>query len=33
MPEEQMQPVSGGIILLKPYRMSQVIGLLKDVAT
>jgi CheY-like chemotaxis protein len=29
---EQMQPVPGGIILSKPYRMSQVIGLLKDVA-
>lgn len=26
---EQMQPVSGGIILSKPYRMSQVISLLK----
>ncbi|QRM33914.1 response regulator [Microvirga sp. VF16] len=29
---EQMQPVPGGIILSKPYRISQVIGLLKDVA-
>jgi CheY-like chemotaxis protein len=29
---EQMQPVPGGIILSKPYRMSQVIGLLKDIA-
>jgi CheY-like chemotaxis protein len=29
---EQMQPVPGGIILSKPYRMSQVISLLKDVA-
>lgn len=26
---EQMQPVPGGIILSKPYRMSQVIGLLR----
>ena len=26
---EQMQPVPGGVILSKPYRMSQVIGLLK----
>lgn len=26
---EQMQPVPGGIILSKPYKMSQVIGLLK----
>jgi CheY-like chemotaxis protein len=29
---EQMQPVSGGIILSKPYRMSQVISFLKDIA-
>jgi CheY-like chemotaxis protein len=29
---EQMQPVSGGIILSKPYRMSQVISLLRDIA-
>jgi CheY-like chemotaxis protein len=29
---EQMQPVSGGIVLSKPYRMSQVISLLKDIA-
>jgi CheY-like chemotaxis protein len=27
---EQMQPVRGGIILSKPYKMSQVIGLLKS---
>jgi CheY-like chemotaxis protein len=27
---EQMQPVPGGIILSKPYRMAQVIGLLKN---
>jgi CheY-like chemotaxis protein len=26
---EQMQPVSGGIILSKPFKLSQVIGLLK----
>ncbi|MEZ0171665.1 response regulator [Microvirga sp. TS319] len=26
---EQMQPVSGGVILSKPYKMAQVIGLLK----
>lgn len=26
---EQMQPVPGGIILSKPYKMSQVIGLLR----
>jgi CheY-like chemotaxis protein len=26
---EQMQPVSEGIILTKPFKMSQVIGLLK----
>jgi CheY-like chemotaxis protein len=26
---EQMQPVPGGIIISKPYKMSQVIGLLK----
>jgi CheY-like chemotaxis protein len=25
---EQMQPVPGGVILSKPYKMSQVIGLL-----
>jgi len=25
---EQMQPVPGGIILSKPYRMSQVVGVL-----
>jgi CheY-like chemotaxis protein len=25
---EQMQPVAGGVILSKPYKMSQVIGLL-----
>ncbi|WP_162003510.1 response regulator [Microvirga tunisiensis] len=25
---EQMQPVAGGIILSKPYRMAQVIGVL-----
>ena len=25
---EQMQPVSGGIIISKPYRMAQVIGVL-----
>jgi CheY-like chemotaxis protein len=25
---EQMQPVPGGIILSKPYRMAQVIGVL-----
>jgi hypothetical protein len=29
---EQMQPVTGGIILSKPYKMAQVIGLLKGVA-
>jgi CheY-like chemotaxis protein len=29
---EQMQPVSGGIILSKPYRMAQVISLLRDIA-
>jgi hypothetical protein len=29
---EQMQPVPCGIILSKPYRMSQVISLLKDIA-
>ncbi|WP_040637768.1 response regulator [Microvirga lotononidis] len=26
---EQMHPVPGGVILSKPYRMSQVIGLLR----
>jgi CheY-like chemotaxis protein len=26
---EQMQPVPGGIIISKPYKLSQVIGLLK----
>jgi CheY-like chemotaxis protein len=26
---EQMQPVAGGIIIPKPFKMSQVIGLLK----
>ncbi len=26
---EQVQPVPGGIIIAKPYRMDQVIGLLK----
>jgi hypothetical protein len=25
---EQMQPVPGGIVLSKPYRMAQVIGVL-----
>lgn len=29
---EQIQPVPGGIILSRPYRMSQVISLLKDIA-
>jgi CheY-like chemotaxis protein len=27
---EQMQPVTGGIILSKPYKMSQVISLLNE---
>ncbi len=26
---EQMQPVPGGIIISKPYRMAQVVGVLK----
>jgi CheY-like chemotaxis protein len=30
---EQMQPVPGGIILSKPYRMAQVIGVLSSWAT
>ena len=30
---EQMQPVSGGIIISKPYRMAQVIGVLGPWAT
>jgi CheY-like chemotaxis protein len=29
---EQMQPVPGGIILAKPYRMAQVIGVLSTFA-
>jgi CheY-like chemotaxis protein len=29
---EQMQPVPGGVILLKPYRMAQVIGVLETLA-
>jgi CheY-like chemotaxis protein len=29
---EQMQPVPGGVILSKPYRMSQVIGLLRTLS-
>ena len=27
---EQMQPVPGGVIISKPYRLSQVIGLLQN---
>jgi CheY-like chemotaxis protein len=30
---EQMQPIPGGIILSKPYRMAQVIGVLSSWAT
>ncbi|WP_457093979.1 hypothetical protein [Microvirga sp. P5_D2] len=30
---EQMQPVPGAIILSKPYRMAQVIGVLSTWAT
>jgi CheY-like chemotaxis protein len=29
---EQMQPVTGGVILSKPYRMSQVVDLLNALA-